>query len=284
MQNPQQPAPKTLRTSVYVDGFNLYRGALENTLYKWLDLEALFRSLLVPCEGNTYEITKIKYFTAHIKTSPTGYDGSRQRQLVYIEALKAHSAPKLEVILGKFEQEKKKRALVGCPYCKAEIIERKEKGSDVNLTSNLINDAWCDRYDCAVVVSTDGDMAEAMKLVSKHHPNKELILAYPESRGRPDNLLQWASRKKKIKEEHLKASQLPECILGKKLGTTIKKPAAWNYATARESGGAGGDAYCYELSVNCNSPARRLGFFPPSRQSACKGKPRVRVKHISPPK
>ena len=142
MQSLQQPTPKTLRTSVYVDGFNLYRGALENTLYKWLDLEALFRCLLVPCEGKVYEITKIKYFTAHIKTSPTGYDDSRQRQLVYIEALKAQSAPKLEVILGKFEQKKKKRALFGCPHCTAEIFEPREKGSDVNLTSNLLNDAW----------------------------------------------------------------------------------------------------------------------------------------------
>ena len=34
-----------MRTYVYVDGFNLYYGALKGSHYKWLDLKALFTSL-----------------------------------------------------------------------------------------------------------------------------------------------------------------------------------------------------------------------------------------------
>jgi hypothetical protein len=33
---------------VYVDGFNLYYGALKGTKYKWLDLKALFSAVLRP--------------------------------------------------------------------------------------------------------------------------------------------------------------------------------------------------------------------------------------------
>ena len=32
--------------NVYVDGFNLYYGALKGSPYKWLDVDALFRTLL----------------------------------------------------------------------------------------------------------------------------------------------------------------------------------------------------------------------------------------------
>jgi len=35
-----------MATIVYVDGFNLYYGALKGTPYKWLDIHALSRRLL----------------------------------------------------------------------------------------------------------------------------------------------------------------------------------------------------------------------------------------------
>ncbi len=48
-------------TNIYVDGFNLYYGALKGTPYKWLDLDMLSR-LLVPGR----EIKRIRYFTAPV--------------------------------------------------------------------------------------------------------------------------------------------------------------------------------------------------------------------------
>lgn len=35
-----------MRTNVYVDGFNLYYGAVRKTPYRWLNLDALFKLLL----------------------------------------------------------------------------------------------------------------------------------------------------------------------------------------------------------------------------------------------
>jgi len=37
-----------MRTYVYIDGFNLYYGALKGTPYKWLDVKALFKAILRP--------------------------------------------------------------------------------------------------------------------------------------------------------------------------------------------------------------------------------------------
>jgi uncharacterized LabA/DUF88 family protein len=66
--------------------------------------------------------------------------------------------------------------LAANPSKTAEVIHTEEKGSDVNLGVHLVNDAWLNRYDCAVVVSNDSDLAEAISLVKA-----------PESGGRFDN-------------------------------------------------------------------------------------------------
>ena len=44
-----------MRTIVYVDGFNLYYRAVKDTPWKWLDLNALFRTVL----GPSHQITGI---------------------------------------------------------------------------------------------------------------------------------------------------------------------------------------------------------------------------------
>ena len=55
-----------MRTFVYVDGFNLYYGALKGTPWKWLDLPALFTKVLQP----HHDILKVKYFTARVSGTP----------------------------------------------------------------------------------------------------------------------------------------------------------------------------------------------------------------------
>ena len=37
-----------MRTYIYVDGFNLYYGALKGTAWKWLDMSALLAKVLQP--------------------------------------------------------------------------------------------------------------------------------------------------------------------------------------------------------------------------------------------
>ena len=59
-----------MRTYVYIDGFNLYYGALKRTPYKWLDVKALFKSILRP----ENDILKIKYYVARVSARPDNPD------------------------------------------------------------------------------------------------------------------------------------------------------------------------------------------------------------------
>jgi len=67
-------------TYVYVDGFNLFYGALTRTPYRWLDLAKLCR-LYFP-----NDVRKIKYFTAIVSARPSDPDQPLRQQL-YLRAL-----------------------------------------------------------------------------------------------------------------------------------------------------------------------------------------------------
>ena len=61
---------KPRRTIVYVDGFNLYYGALKGTPYRWLDLEALCVRVL-----SKHDVYRIRYFTVRVAARPgKGHD------------------------------------------------------------------------------------------------------------------------------------------------------------------------------------------------------------------
>ena len=162
-----------LRTIVYIDGFNLYYGCLRNTRYRWLDLEALHRLLL----NADHNIVGVKYFTARVKAKPKDLKAP-QRQDVYLRALAAHN-PLVSVHFGHFLSHKVRMASANPPPNTCEVIKTEEKGSDVNLSLHLLNDAWLDKYDAAIVVSNDSDMAEALRLFRENCPEKVIGLFTP---------------------------------------------------------------------------------------------------------
>lgn len=151
------------RTAVYVDGFNLYYTTLKGSNYKWLDLKGLCQRVLRP----ENDIITVKYFTADV--SPTTSDPQMHvRQQVYLRALRAH-IPEIEIIKGLFTSHivtKKLHPPIN-GHRHAAVLERKEKGSDVNLAVHLVNDAWRDQFDCAVIISGDSDLVESMRLVKQ---------------------------------------------------------------------------------------------------------------------
>ena len=79
--------------SVYVDGYNLYCGALEHTNRKWLDLVGLFRRIR---SGD--DLIGVRYFTS--LDDQTADPARAARQAEYIRALETF-APLLSVHLGK---------------------------------------------------------------------------------------------------------------------------------------------------------------------------------------
>jgi len=53
----------------------------------------------------------------------------------------------------------------------------------------MLNDAWPDKYDCAVIVANDSDMAESMRLSRLHYPAKILGLISPHQGSVPSSQL-----------------------------------------------------------------------------------------------
>ena len=135
------PPPVSLRTIVYVDGFNFYYGVLKGTPYRWLDLEK-FYTLLRPHD----QIQSIKFFTALVDPGP-----HRDRQDTLLSALRA-CAPAVEVILGRFKLKQ-----VDCSRCTSRWLQPEEKRTDVNIGIHMIDDAHRGRCERQVVVSGDSD-------------------------------------------------------------------------------------------------------------------------------
>jgi NYN domain len=136
--------------NVYIDGFNLYYGALKRTPYKWLDLGKLVESLL-PKDT----IQEIHYFTARVSSrayNPT----SAHDQGLYIRALK--TIPNLHIKYGHFLTHSVPMYLTNVtPAQKVWVDKTEEKGSDVNLASHLLRDAYLNRFEVAVLVTNDSD-------------------------------------------------------------------------------------------------------------------------------
>ncbi len=227
-----------IRTYIYVDGFNLYYRSLKDTPYKWLDLKTLFSHLLRPENS----IDKIKYFTTMVsgKLDPN----KPIRQETYIRAIEKYN-PEISVYYGHFLSNEIKAPLADTvppqrikvkinqggkqniiyaqafPNQLVRIVKTEEKGSDVNIAVHLLNDAWLDKYDCAVVVSNDSDLAESLKIV-KEGKKKSIGIITP-VKFRSKELIKYASFIKRIRSGVLSVSQLPNPIPG----TNLYKPASW---------------------------------------------------------
>ena len=207
-----------MRTIIYIDGFNFYYRAVKNTPYKWLNFKSLFQKLL----SAKNQIIQIKYFTALVSGK---YNPQKPvKQQTFLRALKTF-IPEIEIYYGHFLTHE-----VFAPLAKptenrrsVKIIKTEEKGSDVNIAVHMLNDAWLNNYDCAIIVSNDSDLAESMKLVKKYHPNKILGLIMP-GKGHPSKeLMKHADFVKRIRTGILKSSQLPNPIPK----TNIYKPKDW---------------------------------------------------------
>jgi uncharacterized LabA/DUF88 family protein len=207
-----------LRTIVYVDGFNFYYGQLKDRSHKWINLSELFKSVL----GDQNKLVKIKYFTARVQ--PTDQDPQIHiRQATYFRAL-GRCCPDVEIYFGHFLRHKVFAENANPPPKRVEIFKTEEKGSDVNLALHILNDAWLDAYDCAVIVSNDSDLSTALQLVKEQH-KKVIGLITPGAPKRNPSwqLAKYASFKKVIRTWNIENSLMPDIIPN----TEIRKPSSW---------------------------------------------------------
>ena len=205
------------RTNVYVDGFNLYYGAVRKTPYKWLDIRRMCE-LAFPQNG----IHEVHYCTAIVKDAPWDPQQSL-RQLTFIRALRTTG---VEIYRGSFISHVKSLPLAKAPAKgskMADVVVTEEKGSDVALGALLVAHGYQGRYEAAIVVSNDSDLVLPIKIV-----REELGLPVGIYNPHPTysvELSKVASFKKQIRKGVLQAAQFPSTLTD--ANGTISKPSKW---------------------------------------------------------
>jgi len=175
---------------VYVDGFNLYYGGRFTcgrgcAGWRWLDVGALARTLVAGRHDWTKtsaQIDRVIYCTARISgaSNPSGHAD----QDIYLKALKKSGSVSL-IEYGNYVARVKKAPLAepdtkGRPQVirsqwpimvkdsnnvdvpdalfMVSYANWEEKGSDVNVASHLLIDAFTGAIDGAIVISNDSDL------------------------------------------------------------------------------------------------------------------------------
>ena len=218
----------SMRTIVYIDGFNLYYRALQGTAHKWLDLEKMVAAVLPA----GHVVNRINYYTAHVsgRTDPQ----APKRQHAYLRALT--SIPLVHIHHGNFLTSKKWAGLVqpadfrppvilpvGTDPQVAYVWKTEEKGSDVNLGVHLVRDAFRGEFDVAAVLTNDTDLCEPIRIV-REELNLPVILLAPSSKPSA-SLSQLVSSIRHI-SGYLGPCQFPDPVQAAN-GRMIAKPAGW---------------------------------------------------------
>ena len=205
-------------TIVYIDGFNFYYGCVAGTSHKWLNIVAMCEDLLPP-----NKILGVKYFTARVQARP-GDPDQPTRQDTYFQAL--GTDPRVEIILGHFLTNRVSLPKAdGTGY--ASVIKTEEKGSDVNLATHLLRDAYLGDFQVGVLVTNDSDLAEPVRIVTQELGKAVGILSPIRRKGRHASrtLTRHATFQKPIREGVLRSNQFPNPLQGS--AGEIRKPASW---------------------------------------------------------
>jgi uncharacterized LabA/DUF88 family protein len=210
-----------MKTNFYIDAFNLYYGCLKGSPHKWLNLEA-FCQLSFP----TNQVHRIRYFTARVKARPA--DPQQPiRQAIYLRALQ--TLPCLTIHFGHYLEKK-----VMMPYATppaggpptVRVVKSEEKGSDVNLATALLVDAFDKDFDQAVVVSNDSDLAYPIDVVQKRFALPVVVLFPCGGTRKPSyHLSNVASASPIINPAHLASAQFANPL--KDAVGQFHKPPTW---------------------------------------------------------
>jgi uncharacterized LabA/DUF88 family protein len=219
------------RTIVYVDGFNLYfRMLAQRPGLKWLNIKLLAERSLRP----ENKIIRVNYYTARVSARVDPHAPARQQ--IYFNAL--DTVPEVTMHMGSFLAAKKFAGLVHPPSFRPHLAtplprpwpavvrvhKTEEKGSDVNLASHLLLDAFRGRYDVAAVLSNDTDLVEPIRIATQEL-GKVVGLLSPVPNPAPQ-LQAVASFVRRLNPADLAASQFANPLLLPD-GTTLTKPASW---------------------------------------------------------
>lgn len=201
------------KVEVYIDGYSLYHAIdeLDKSHLKWIDLWKL-SACFVP--SRTHTLSSVYYFSAIAEWRRS----SATRHRIYINALEAK---KVQITLGKFHERE-----VLCHRCGNSWKSHKEKRTDVNIAAALMAGALRNRYDEAFLITQDTDFSTVVDaIVTSGQKSIKLIL--PPRATHTQSLVNAASSRVTITENHLEQCQLDNVITDPKTGLLIKRPQQW---------------------------------------------------------
>jgi uncharacterized LabA/DUF88 family protein len=212
------PAKPKARTIVYIDGFNLYYGAIrDNPSWKWLDLEKFCRHLR-PHD----DLRLIRYFSALVEGT------ARANQEAYLRALAA--TPSIEITLGKFKKKTLKCGVAPCKWTgNKRYGTQEEKRTDVNIAIFMLDDAYRDMCDHFILLSGDSDLVPALNMVRLRFPEKKITVYVPSRspvRGAAVEIRTAAHVNRTLPLNLLPKSQFPDRVPDGS-GGFITRPATW---------------------------------------------------------
>lgn len=202
---------KKERVIIYIDGFNLYFGIKEAgyNQCKWLDLQLLGANLL----QQNQELIGVKYFTSRVGNNPD----KQKRQTTYLEALESKN---VKIFYGHYHSDN-----IQCRRCGFDWKTYNEKMTDVNIATQMLIDAYQDRFDMAFLISGDSDLVPPMKAIHLLFNQKRVFVAFPPKRHNSSVSL-IAKGSMILGRKKLIDSQFPNEVV-KKDGYTIRKPNEW---------------------------------------------------------
>ncbi len=203
--------PKKEKVIVYVDGFNMYFGILEAGFLncKWLNISKLVNNLLQVNQ----ELIEIKYFTSRVSNNPE----KQKRQTTYIEALESIG---IKIYYGHYQND-----ATECRQCGNIWPTFHEKMTDVNIATQMLIDAYQDRYDMAMLISGDSDLVPPIKAIHELFKHKRVFVAFPPKRHNASVAL-VAKGSMTIGRKKLVDSLFDEKV-PKKDGFILNKPKEW---------------------------------------------------------
>jgi len=122
------------------------------------------RKLLKP--GQT--LVHTKYFTSRISQPPDKV----KRQSTYIEAIQTLSD--VSIFFGHYLMSPRT-----CRNCGFMYEVAQEKMTDVNIAVEILQDAFQNAFDTAILISADSDLIAPVAAVRKLFPAKRVIVACP---------------------------------------------------------------------------------------------------------
>jgi len=108
--------------------------------------------------------------------------------------------------------------------CAKRYQAHEEKKTDINIAITLLADAVADKFDTALILSGDSDLAPVTTKLKQLCPEKKIGIIVPQGQSAM-NLKQHADFFKKIQTKDLKKSLLPPQVIYN--NRIITAPAGW---------------------------------------------------------